>query len=148
MEPKAYPSLNDLISSLLLSKGLPDLKKVRSLRLSDSLGIASERQNMEVEQVDGSVLHLFLKVCKEGTEAEKYEEVYGLFSRERMMYEEILPQLNAFQEENDPSQQMGFKLDKMFPKYYGAGLVNSDLYLVFEDIIINSGAFVTKTRFY
>ena len=144
MEPKAYRSLNDLISSLLLCQGLSDMKSVLSLRLSDSLGIASERQNMEVELVDGSLLQLFLKVRKEGSEAEKYDEVYGLFSRERKMYEEILPQLNAFQEENDPNQQMDFQIDKMFPKYYGSGLVNNDLYLVFEDIIINSGAYATK----
>ena len=146
MEPKAYRSLNDLISSLLLCQGLSDLKSVLSLRLSDSLGIASERQNMEVELVDGSLLNLFLKVRKEGSEAEKYDEVYGLFSRERKMYEEILPQLNAFQEENDQNQQMDFQIGKMFPKYYGSGLVNNDLYLVFEDILINSGAFVTKKQ--
>lgn len=44
-----------------------------------------------------------------GSEAEKYEEVYGLFSRERRMYEEILPQLKTFQAENDPEQRMCFK---------------------------------------
>ena len=71
------------------------LKSVRSLRLSDSLGIASERQIMELEQVDGSHLHLILKVCKEGSEAEKYEKVYGAVQQ---MYEEVLPLLSAFQE--------------------------------------------------
>ena len=50
---------------------------------------------MELEQVDGSHLHLILKVCKEGSEAEKYEKVYGAVQQ---MYEEVLPLLSAFQE--------------------------------------------------
>ena len=58
------------------------------------------------------------------------------------MYEEVLPLLQSFQDRVAPTCQ--FRVSSMFPRYYGAGLVGGDLYLVLENILVDRAALVTR----
>ena len=64
------------------------------------------------------------------------------------MYGTILPMLFQFQKENS-IKDTGLQLKSMFPKYYGAGLVNNDMFLVLENVLQDTGRYVTsKTNFH
>ena len=52
----------------------------RKCQISDSIGLASVTQNLQDELLGGSRIDLFLKVMKQGSEAENYEEVFSWFS--------------------------------------------------------------------
>ena len=153
MEVESYSNLTELVTSLLRSNGLPGLQCSAALQLEDAhnpMGLASSTKTLTLHLRDDSVLHLFLKVRTDGSQVEQLDKVFSLFARERIMYGTILPMLSKFQEENTKDNlEPEFRVGRMFPKYYGAGLVNKDLWLVFENILQDTGRYVTsKTDFH
>ena len=143
MDLETFSSLEELTVSLLTRNGLPGVKCLPQLEEAHNpMGLASNTKSLKLDLLDDSVRHLFLKIRREGSGEENLDKVFGLFNREKIMYGTILPMLFQFQKENsikDPEIQ----LETMFPKYYGAGLVNQDLFLVFENVLQDTGRYVT-----
>ena len=149
MDVEGFSSLKELVVSLLSRNGLPGVKTLPNLEdAHNPMGMASSTKSLTLELKDNSVLRLFLKIRREGSEAEKLDKVFGLFNREKTMYGTILPMLFQFQKENS-IKDTELQLKSMFPKYYGAGLINNDMFLVLENVLQDTGRYVTsKTNFH
>ena len=132
---KEYGTVQDLLSDILPFK----VKDILNLKSEGT--IASTRENVTVVTEDGEEVLLFMKVRRKGSVTEEFDKVYGMFNREGVMYGEVLPLLDCFLKENVSDDNL--KVLEMFPKYYGGGLVNDDLYLIFEDILTESDRYVT-----
>ena len=146
MDVGSFSSLEELIGSLLSRNGLPGLKSPPTLEEAHNpMGMASSTKSLKLQLLDNSVLHLFLKIRREGSEEENIDKVFGLFNREKIMYGTILPMLFQFQKENS-IRDTEPQLKTMFPKFYGAGLINNDMFLVFENVLKNTGRYVTSKR--
>ena len=129
MSVESFSSLEELIVTLLSRNGLPGVKSLPNLEEAHNpMGMASSTKSLKLELLDNSVLHLFLKIRREGSGEENLDKVFGLFNREKIMYGTILPMLFQFQKENS-IKDTELQLKTMFPKYYGAGLINNDLFL-------------------
>ena len=143
MDVESFSSLEELVETLLSRNGLPGVKSLPNLEEAHNpMGLASSTKSLKLELLDDSVLHLFFKIRREGSEAENIDKVFGLFNREKIMYGTILPLLFQFQEENSITDTE-LQLKTMFPKYYGAGLINKDMFLVLENVLQDTGRFVT-----
>ena len=139
---KNYSNITSLVSSLLTQSGFPKVSSVRNVSTENSdthLAVASSGDAVTAVLQDGTEIHLFFKIRRAGSQAEQLDQNFSLFARERMMYEEVLPLLRSFQ---TPTCQ--FRVSSMFPRYYGAGLVGGDLYLVLENILVGRAALVTR----
>ena len=149
MDVEGFSSLEELVVSLLSRNGLPGVKTLPNLEEAHNpMGMASSTKSLTLELKDNSVLRLFLKIRREGSEAENLDKVFGLFNREKTMYGTILPMLFQFQKENS-IKDTALQLKSMFPKYYGAGLINNDMFLVLENVLQDTGRYVTsKTKFH
>ena len=146
MDVGSFSSLEELIGSLLSRNGLPGLKSPPTLEEAHNpMGMASSTKSLKLQLLDNSVLHLFLKIRREGSEEENIDKVFGLFNREKIMYGTILPMLFQFQKENS-IRDTEPQLKTMFPKFYGAGLINNDMFLVFENVLQDTGRYVTSKR--
>ena len=149
MDVESYSSVEELIASLLARNNLPGLKSSPVLEEAHNpMGMASSTRSVKLELLDDSVLNLFVKIRAEGSQAEQFDRVFSLFARERLMYGTILPILSQFQAENTRTEPE-FLVEAMFPKYYGGGLVNKDMFLVLENVLQETGRYVTnKTDFH
>ena len=60
--------------------------------------------------------------------------MFGLFDREIVMYRDVLPILDKFTKDHKKSDHEK-SISDMFPKFFGVGEINTNLVLVFEDIL-------------
>ena len=142
-----FEDLGGLLSSIFTKNGQGSIKEVKQDQSQEDNGLASSRELVSVNFHDGGKMDLFLKIKRSGTIVEKFEEKLHIYQREVLMYTDILPMLDKYQEENGKDVQHPLK--KLFPKYYGAGVIKKDLFLVFEDIITDTDMFVTgKDQFH
>ena len=71
MDVGSFSSLEELIGSLLSRNGLPGLKSPPTLEEAHNpMGMASSTKSLKLQLLDNSVLHLFLKIRREGSEEE------------------------------------------------------------------------------
>ena len=137
---KQFSNLSELLSDIT-GKGVSCVNK----KDENERGGASSSENVQVIFEDGSEKKIFLKTRKSGSHIEGIDKVLGLYGREIVMYREVLPLLDKFvQDHSKNGDGNGEKFMDIFPKFYGAGEINGDLILVFEDILDGTGRFVTE----
>lgn len=136
-----FNDLDGLLSSIFTNNGLGPIRELNQDQRHEDNGLASSRELVSVNFQAGAKLNLFLKIKRSGTIVEKFEEKLHIYQREVLMYTDIIPMLAKYQEENGKDVQHSIK--ELFPKYYGAGVIKKDLFLVFEDIITDTEMFVT-----
>ena len=140
-----FEDLESLLSSMFSQK----IEKVHQLTAEGTL--ASSREYVKVVFEDGTVKHCFLKVRRAGSQNEAIDQVFKLFERETLMYTKVVPILaeSLKTQSKGTASKDTIDIRELFPKYYGSGKINNDLFLVFEDILTGSETFVTsKTAFH
>lgn len=136
---KSFASLSELMSDIIG-------KEVSSLnRKKEERGGASSCENVQAILQDGSEKKFFLKTRISGSQTEDIDKTFGLFGREIVMYSKVLPLLDKFVKDNSKNGDgRGQDFIDMFPKFFGAGEINGDCVLVFEDILDGTDRFVTE----
>ena len=124
-------------------------------------GQASSTASLQLLTETGASVAVFLKIRRAGSRAEDWDRVFNLYRctgcsmynlyrvfyrRELVTYRDVLPLLDNFVREQsghskEVEEETGFR--SIFPKFHGAGLVQGDLVLVFEDIVKERGAVVS-----
>jgi len=138
---KTYPTLRDLLSDLFPEK---TIKNVEEKQSKDAM--ASTRGNLTIVFEDLSEIKLFLKIRRAGSATESLHKKYGLFEKEILMYGTVVPELDEMLRKSQKTETQKYDLSEMFPKFYGAGFINHDLFLFFEDIVSDSKSFVTGDK--
>ena len=152
---QSFTSLQDLLTSVL------GVRLTICSTQEAAQGQASATASLELVTEAGAELAVFLKIRRAGSRAEDWDRVFNLYRctgcsiynlyrvfhllhrRELVTYRDVLPLLDTFVRENSghKEEETGFR--SIFPKFHGAGLVQGDLVLVFEDIVKERGAVVS-----
>ena len=135
---KTFDSLERLLQEILTSSLKGEVEEV--IFKSGCSAIASDRELVTVILRDKRQVNLFLKIRRPGSMIANLDQIFEVYKREITAYHQILPQMYQFLQEHKSSYDL---LDQ-FPRYYGSGEVADTLYLVFEDIITDTGRTVTK----
>ena len=140
---EAFDNLDELFTKLLSTSEPRTVKQVVKGSNEDD-AVASLRDHAVVEFCDGSKKNFFLKVMRADSGAEQFENELHIYEREICMYTKVLPMLNEYEVNKEDVEVISTStVDNLFPTFYGCGLIKGDLILVFEDILTNTGAFVT-----
>ena len=86
------------------------------------------------------------EIRRAGSATESLHKKYGLFEKEILMYGTVVPELDEMLRKSQKTETQKYDLSEMFPKFYGAGFINQDLFLFFEDIVSDSKSFVTGDK--
>ena len=135
---KTFDSLERLLQEILTSSLKSEVEEV--IFKSGCSAIASDRELVTVILRDKRQVNLFLKIRRPGSMIANLDQIFEVYKREITAYHQILPQMNQFLQQHKSS----YNLLDQFPRYYGSGEVADTLYLVFEDIITDTGRTVTK----
>ena len=152
---QSFTCLQDLVTSVL------GVRVTISSTQEAAKGQASSTASLQLLTETGASVAVFLKIRRAGSRAEDWDRVFNLYRctgcsihnlyrvfyrRELVTYRDVLPLLDTFVREQsghnkEEEEETGFR--SIFPKFHGAGLVQGDLVLVFEDIVKERGAVVS-----
>ena len=155
---QSFTCLQDLLTSVL------GVRVTISSTQEAAQGQASSTASLQLLTETGASVAVFLKIRRAGSRAEDWDRVFNLYRctgctiynlyrvsnllyrRELVTYRDVLPLLDTFVREQsghgkEEEEETGFR--SIFPKFHGAGLVQGDLVLVFEDIVKERGAVVS-----
>ena len=152
---QSFTCLQDLLTSVL------GVRVTISSTQEAGQGQASSTASLQLLTETGAAVAVFLKIRRAGSRAEDWDRVFNLYRctgcsiynlyrvfyrRELGTYRDVLPLLDTFVREQsghgkDEEEETGFR--SIFPKFHGAGLLEGDLVLVFEDIVKERGAVVS-----
>ena len=152
---QSFTCLQDLVTSVL------GVRVTISSTQEAAQGQASSTASLQLLTETGASVAVFLKIRRAGSRAEDWDRVFNLYRctgcsihnlyrvlyrRELVTYRDVLPLLDTFVREQsghnkEEEEETGFR--SIFPKFHGAGLVQGDLVLVFEDIVKERGAVVS-----
>ena len=155
---QSFTCLQDLLTSVL------GVRVTICSTQEAAQGQASSTASLQLLTETGASVAVFLKIRRAGSRAEDWDRVFNLYRctgctiynlyrvsnllyrRELVTYRDVLPLLDTFVREQsghskEEEEETGFR--SIFPKFHGAGLVQGDLVLVFEDIVKERGAVVS-----